>query len=404
MKSASALIFATAVAADYGYGAPSTSSKLGYTTVYPGHGKAPVTVTAQYQPIPTYVNGKWSEYEAISSVITDGYGNKITVTATDEDLTVYHTKKTITHTVTAPVEGYAKPTGYYGAKNATSTKTWNELYEEIHEVPYNHVGPHAIPGYPGNPKCTDNKDEQWVTIKEYSGGKWHTYLHTFTYSAPKPSVTTYDAPGTYTVPANDITVAYPTTVAVEQTYHATANKPITYGGQTTDVTKPTTITAPYAAYETEGATTKTVIHTKTITCDKPGKYTIVKPTTTVYAHDTTVVYPTVTKYPAGVYHHYPETVTITKSHQAYTCSFEQTSTYPVPSATSTHVSSSSSTETATSTKPYGADPSSDYEEPAESYGHASAGYVKRGGVLQRRKAEVAPAKVAVKAAKRVILV
>lgn len=435
MKSASAVLFATAVAAEYGYGAPAssskagyvapvtssklaygahvssakpgynahaTSSKLGYTTIYPGHGKPPCTVTAQYQPVPTYVNGEWSEYEAISTVITDAYGKKMTVTATDEDLTVYHTKKTLTHTVTAPVEGYAKPTGYGGGEKAPYvTKTWDELFEEIHVIPYNHVGPHGIPGYSGNPKCEDKKDEQWVTIKEYSGGKWHTKEHTFTYSAPKPSVTTYDAPGVYTVPANDITVAYPTAVAAEETYHAVANKPITYGGQTTDVTKPTTITAAYAAYETHGAETKTVVHTKTITCNEPGKYTIVKPTTTVYAHDTTFVYPTVTNYPAGVYHHSAETVTITKAHQPYTCSFEQTSTYAVPTAAYTHEAYSSATEEATSTKPYGANPSSDYEEPAESYGHASAGYVKRGGVLQRRKAEAGSAKAG---AKRVILV
>lgn len=403
MKTASALLFATVAAADYGYGAPSTSSKPGYPTIYPGHGKAPVTVTAQYQAIPTYAHGKWSEYEYLSTVFTDVYGNKITVTKTDEPVTVYHTKKTITHT--APVYGgYAKPTGYYGAiKNQTTTKVWNELYEEYHEVPYNHLGPHAIPGYSGNPKCTDNKDEQWVWIKEYSSGKWHTYKHTFTYSAPKPSVTTYDAPGTYTVPANDITVPYPTTVAAEATYHATANKPCTYGGVTTDVTKPTTITVPYGAYETHGHSTKTVIHTKTITCNKPGKYTIVKPTTTVYAHDTTVAYPTITKYPAGVYHHTKETVTITKSHQPYTCSYEQTKTYPVYSHKPTHKPSHKPSHSThpTSTKPHGPDPSSDYEEPAESYGKPYGGYVKRGGVLERRKAEPVSPKAA---AKRVILV
>lgn len=405
MKSASAVIFATAVAAEYGYGPVSTSSEVGYTTVYPGHGAAPVTVTAQYQPVPTYVNGKWSQYEAISSVITDVYGNKITVTAADESLTVYSTKKTITHTVTAPVEGVAKPTGYYGASNATyTTKTWDELYEEIHEVSYDHVGPHAIPGYSGNPKCKDNKDQQSVNVKKYADGKWSTYAQTFTYGAPKPAVTTYDAPGVYTVPASDITVAYPTTVAVEQTYHAAANVPVTYGGMTTSVTKPTTITAAYASCETQGTVTKTVIHSKVVTITKAGEYEIVKPTTTVYPHNTEVAYPAVTEYPAGVYHHAAETVTITKAHQAYTCSFEKTSTYAVPTAISAAVSEyavpSSVADKATGTQPPAADPSSDFEEPAESYGHASAGYVKRGGVLQRRKVET----VAAKAANHVILV
>jgi hypothetical protein len=405
MKSASAVIFATAVAAEYGYAPASTSSQAGYTTVYPGHGAAPVTVTAQYQPVPTYVNGKWEQYEAISTVITDVYGNKISVTAADENLTVYSTKKTITHTVTAPVEGYAKPTGYYGASNATyTTKTWEELYEEIHEASYDHVGPHGIPGYAGNPKCKDNKDEQGVTVKKYADGKWSTYAQTFTYGAPKPAVTTYDAPGVYTVPASDITVAHPTTVAVEQTYHAAANVPVTYGGITTSVSKPTTITAAYAACETHGAVTKTVIHSKVVTITKAGNYEIVKPTTTVYPSSTDVAYPAVTEYPAGVYHHAAETVTITKPHQAYTCSFEQKSAYAVPTAVSAAVSEyavpSPVAEKSTGTQPPAADPSSDYEEPAESYGHASAGYVKRGGVIQRRKA----VKVAVKAAAHVVLV
>ncbi|KAF2273711.1 uncharacterized protein EI97DRAFT_150804 [Westerdykella ornata] len=415
-KATSISLFVASVTAHYGYGAPSTSSKLGYTTIYPGHGEQPVTVTAQYQPVPTYVNGRWSSYEAISTVITDIWGNKITVTKADQDLTVYHTKKTLTHTVTVTngAGGYAKPTGYYGlnstSTNSTSTKTWYELYEEIREVPYNHVGPHAIPGYSGNPRCEDKNDEQSVTIKQYSGGQWKTYAHTFTYSAPKPSVTSYDAPGTYTIPANDITVQYPTTVAVEHTYPAEANKPVTYGGQTTDVTKPTTITAAYAAYETQGTVTKTVVHTKTITCNKPGKYTIHKPTTTVYAHDTTITYPSVTEYPAGVYHHPAETVTITKAHQPYTCKFEQTSTYPVPSSVPSPTGQPGDYEhpeypayTPTPTEPEHPDPSSDHEEPAEDYGHANVGYVKRGGVLQRLKAESAPVK-ARGAARRVILV
>jgi hypothetical protein len=405
MKSATILSLATAVAAEYGYGsAPKTSSKLGYTTVYPGYGKQPVTVTAQYQPVPTYVNGKWSHYEAISTVITDVHGNKITVTKTEQDVTVYHSKTTLTHTKSAPIGGYAKPTGYGASAYANSTKpqTWNELYEEIHYVPYNHMGPHALPGYAGNPKAKETKDQQAVKIKKYQGGKWAEYDHTFTYNAPKPSVTTYDAPGTYTVPAKDITVAYPTTVTATATYTAKANKPVTYGGQITSVSKPTTITAHYPAYETHGTVTKTVIKSTTVACPNAGKYTIVKPTTTVYKHDTTVSYPQVTKYPAGVYHHEAETVTITKSHQPYTCSFEQTSAYPVvtPPAYSAYPDAYSTvpvySDKPSSTGPSYPDPSSDYDEPIESYGHANAGYVKRGGVLERRKAESGPAKPAAK--------
>lgn len=393
MKSATILSLATAVAAEYGYGAaPKTSSasKLGYTTIYPGHGKHPVTVTAQYQPVPTYESGKWSHYEAISTVITDVYGNKITVTKTDQDVTVYHTKTTLTHTKSAPV-GYAKPTGYNAYANSTKPQTWNELYEEIHEVPYNHLGPHALPGYAGNPKAKETKDKQAVKIKKYQGGKWNVYDYTFTYNAPKPQVTTYDAPGTYTVPAKDITVAYPTAAIVTQHYTAKANEPVTYGGHITKVSKPTTITAHYPAYETHGSVTKTVMKTTTVGCPTAGKYTIVKPTTTVYKHDTTGSYPQVTKYPAGVYHHPAEVVTITEAHQPYTCTFEQTSAYPVVTPPA-HPTVPVYGEEPSTAGPAYPDPSSDYDEPIESYGHANAGYVKRGGVLQRRKAESGPAK------------
>lgn len=409
MKSFNTIIFAATVAADYGYGPASSSSsstKLGYTTIYPGYGKEPVTVTAQYQPVPTYVDGKWSEYEAMSSVI-DAYGKKITVTAGDQDLTIYSTKKTLTHTVTSTVMGgQAQPTGYgkpYGYSNTTyTTKVWYELYEELHECSFDHVGPHAIPGYPGNPKCKDNKDEQVMTIKKYSGGKWHKYVQTFYYGPPKTSVTTYDLPGTYTIPANDITYAHPTAVPAEGTYHAEANKPCTYGGVTTQVNKPTTITAAYPAYETHGAVTKTVIYSKTVTCDKPGVYTIVKPTVTVYPHATTVHYPTVTEYPAGTWHHPAETVTITKPGQAYTCSYEPERPHPTFGYPSYPSYPAHPTSKPTNTQPPKPDPSSDYYEPTEEYGHAEpAGYIKRGGVLSRRGAEAAAPK---NAAKRVILV
>ena len=144
-----ALIFA-ATAAAYeaygGYGAdvesssavkPSTSAKpIGYTTIVPGYGKQPVTVTTQHQPYPTCVSpayggkdcAKWDEDAYVSTVIKDYDNNYATITKTAQPVVVYHTKKTITHSATA-TSGYAAPTGV-AYKNGTEG-CWYELYEKI---------------------------------------------------------------------------------------------------------------------------------------------------------------------------------------------------------------------------------------------------------------------------------
>jgi hypothetical protein len=453
MKSASALLLATVVAADYGYGsyAEESSSDAAYTTVYPGYDHEPVTVTSQYQSIPTYDAdaSTWGEYAYVSTVITDYDGNDYTVTNTDQPVTVYHESSTITRYQgeATPVAsaGYNPIAGSNGTSSApypAQTKSaYYELTEEVHEASYKDLGPKALPGYGGSGLRKD-PDHQPVVIKKYSNGKWNSYSHVFTYGAPKPSATTFENPGTYTLPASDLTVEKPTTAAVEARQTCYAHKSVTYGGQTTSVSHKTTLTAPYGAYETHGSSTKTVIKYKTITCPSAGKYTIVKPTTTSYDHDTTISYPTTTHYEPGIYHHPRETVTITKKHQPYTCSFSKTHSYPMPShyptwkptstkpaSTTAHPTSSTKTKTkhhsthkATSTKkassthegyptttsapaytvtkdgygttttpssttPYGPDPSADYDEPLENYGTPYAGYVKRGGMLERRTAE-----------------
>jgi hypothetical protein len=444
MKTTSTLLFVGVATASYDYGvAPTSSSSAGYTTITPGGSSyGPVTVTSQYQTVPTYVSSasSYSSYVYVSTVVTDADGKKCTVTKTEDPVTVYHSKSTKTHTTTygpAPSAGGHLPYGYNGTASPYTphTKTWEELCEKVVEVPYKQLGPSALPGYPGSGLCGEDcygSDDSTPTgddektnyqpahVKEYQDGKWSTYTVTYTYGAPTPKATTYANPGTYTVPDYDVTVQKTKTVAEEGTYTAPAGETVTYGGQTTDVSKSCTITAPYAAYETQGTETKTVIKTTTITADKPGKYTIAKPTTTVYDQEHVCHYPTAKVYPPGVYHHSKETITITKTSQAYTCSYQSTSTYPTssttssyPSAskdsypTSTPVSPSSTTDgyptdypTASSTQPHNPDPSSDYEEPAESYGVPSAGYVKRGGMLQRRKVE----KKAAPVGKRVILV
>ncbi|KAF2113973.1 hypothetical protein BDV96DRAFT_613325 [Lophiotrema nucula] len=420
MKSASALLFASVAAAEgyYGYASSSSSSTLGYTTVYPGHGKEPVTVTSQYQAVPTYVSEEkskyWSSYDWVSTILKDYDSKYTTITSTTDKVIVYHTKTTKTHTstITAPYTtatgGYAYPTGYPVKNATTSTKVWYELYEKIHEVEYCELGPKALPGYGGsglykewNPKAETNY--QPVEVKEYTGGKWKYYAVTYTFGAPKPSVTTYSAPGTYTAPAYEITVTKSSTAAYEEECTAAPHETVTYGGYTTDVTKPTTVTVPYGAYETHGAKTKTVVHYTTVTYTKPGHYTVIKPTTTAYETSTVIVYPTATTYEPGVYTHPVETVTITKSGEAYTCTAHHTSTY-TPSSKPSTTADAYPTSTGTATGPSYPDPSSDYEEPAEEYGAPSAGYVKRGGMLERRKAEEAVVKRAAHPGKRVILV
>ncbi|KAH7112848.1 hypothetical protein B0J11DRAFT_542081 [Dendryphion nanum] len=456
MKSISAALFVGVAAAGEAYGnykpsSSSSSSKIGYTTIHPGHGYEPVTVTSQYQTIPTYAAGTSTYYVWVSTVITGYNGLPVTITKTDQDVTLYSTQSTITHYRTEPASGYAQPTGayqtgsggYYPKSNGTGAypspvvKPYYELYQKVHEAEYKDLGPKALPNYPGSPLYQGEKDKQPVKVKEYQNGKWNNYKHVFDYGVPKPSATTFANPGTYTIPAYDKTVKETYTAPAQATTTCEAGKAVTYGGYTTSVTKPTTITATYPAYETKGTgenkKTETVYKTKTVTCPNAGKYEIQKPTTTSFTKPTTFVYPTVTVYPPGVYHHTRETVTVTKSNQPYTCSYQSTDkptntpSYPTSTSTSapsyptgtttSYDSYPTSTpsgsyptvtkdntypsETPSTTGPHGPDPSSDYVEPAEAYGTASAGYVKRGGMLQRRKAEP---EVKKPAGKRVILV
>jgi hypothetical protein len=130
-----ALIFAATAAAYEAYGgygadakssaavmASSSTKPIGYSTIVPGYGKQPVTVTAQHQAYPTCVSAaygaqgcdKWEEGTYVSTIIKDYDNNNATVTKTEQHLTVYHTQKTITHSATGsstPIGGYATPTG-----------------------------------------------------------------------------------------------------------------------------------------------------------------------------------------------------------------------------------------------------------------------------------------------------
>ncbi|KAF2003941.1 hypothetical protein P154DRAFT_588528 [Amniculicola lignicola CBS 123094] len=392
MKSVSAVLFASVAAAADLYGAAPSA----YTTIDPGYGHALVTVTSQYQPIPTYVAGKkhgyFSKYKYVSTVIDDAEG-KCTITRTKQPVTVYHHKTTYTRTTTYNVPGYPVPTGGY--KNCT-TKVWHELYEKVYEVPYKQLGPSALPGYGGSGLCEKachgdgDTIYQPVHVKEYTGGKWNMYKHTLTYGLPKPSTTMFPTPGVYTLSAYDVTVDHATTIAGEATATCNAGKTVTYGGYTTSFAYPTTVTVPYGAYEKDGDKTKTIIKYITVTATGAGKYTVIQPTTTVYEYDTTIAYPTAVCYETGVYHHPRETVTIINPNKPYVCT----------AYSPKHTNYPGYKSPPSGTRPYPADPSSDYEEPAESYGHVNArAYFRRGGVLRRSAPEVKRTK-----GKRVIVV
>ncbi|KAH9880999.1 hypothetical protein J1614_001492 [Plenodomus biglobosus] len=346
-----ALVFAATAAASYdGYGAhyaesssaamkPSTSPKpVGYTTIYPGYGKEPVTVTSQYQPYPTCVSagyggkdcGKWEDDKYVSTTIKDYDQKVVTITKVAQPVMVYHTKSTITHSAggkgyPTSSAGYAQPTGS-AYKNGTDG-CWYELYEKIEEVPYNQLGPHAMPGYPGSGMYADGDKKQPVHVKEYKGGKWSEYEHVYYHGTPKEEVTTYGKPGVYTVPAKTVTFDYPVAHPAEATKTAKAGETCTYGGQYINADKTGYVTGAYGAWETkvvgDKTVTETVVKYTTVYASSTGKVMVAEPTTTVYAHDTVVAYPIAETYAPGVYKYEAQTVTVTKGGEAYTCSYEK---------------------------------------------------------------------------------
>lgn len=116
--------------------------KDGYTTVIPGYGKTPVTVTSQHQAYPTCVakgyNGKscdkWEDDKYVSTTITDCNKKVVTITNVKDYVTVYQEKKTITHYATPTIGGYGALSTGTSSKNATGN--WYELYEKVHVVEY----------------------------------------------------------------------------------------------------------------------------------------------------------------------------------------------------------------------------------------------------------------------------
>jgi hypothetical protein len=387
MKSAAAaLLLAGAASAYEGYATP-TTTPAPYTTINPCPGcpasiaPKPCTVTAQYQTVSTCsVYGPkgtpvCSTYPYVSTTVKDYEGKVKTITNYDDYVTIDHTKSTKTI--------YPKPTGGYGHyKNSTPTY---EVYEKYVKVKYNKLGPIGAPDskhYLFEDYYNKDTEETYqpVEIVECYSGKCETKAYTYTHGGkPTPSATTYEKPGTYTIPEYVLTVTKSTDECAAATYAATKGDNI-YGAITTDVAYPTTFVYPYPSVKNEHGDkyVSTIIYT-TIIYDHPGKYTIVPPTHTYCEGPKDIVYPTPKPVYPGEYTHTKETVTITKTNEPYTCSYQSSSTYSTPSY-------------GTSTKPSVPGPSDYNTAPVEDYGHATAAaygtYVKRGGVIERKRDEV----------------
>ena len=385
MKSVSALLLAGVASAQVYGGVSSSSSSSAppaYTTINPCPGcpksvaPKPCTVTEQYQTVSTCsVYGPkgtpvCSTYPYVSTTVKDYEGKPTTITKYDDYVTVDYTKSTKTV--------YPKPTGAYGSyKN--STKPTYEVYEKIVKVKYYEIGPIALPGkkdYLYKDYYNKETDETYQPIEviECSGSKCETATYTYTHGKPTPAATTYEKPGTYTIPEYTVTVTESTDECVPTTYHATKGDNF-YGAVTTSVAHPTKFVYPSPAVKHEGGKVySTVIYT-TIIYNYPGKYTIVPPTHTYCEAPTDISYPTVKPVYPGEYTHTKETVTITKSGDSYTYSCDQSSTYSTPSASHTG--------------PSYPNPSDINSSPVAEYGYATAAaYVKRGGVIERKRDEV----------------
>lgn len=155
---------------------------------------------------------------------------------------------------------------------------------------------------------------------------------TVTQDLPVNSVTVFDNPGTYTIPASTWTVTAETTVPVPTTTQLSPGENV-YGGVTTVVQESTTVVCPVAAEETHDSTITTVLHTTTYVCPSAGTYTIGASTTSVPT-STIVVVPTPATVTPGTYTQSEQTVTVTETSFTYVCPAPTDSPAPAP-ATST---------------------------------------------------------------------
>lgn len=159
---------------------------------------------------------------------------------------------------------------------------------------------------------------------------------------PTPFVTTCPTPGTYTVSAETITVNKTKSVFAT-TWTTLTPGTNSYGGYSTSVNCSTTLTIPYCTTTTESTVTKTLTSLTTVTCETPGEYTPVAPTTTVVSVSTVVVYPVPMTFTPSVYTRPETTITATVTEEVFVCP------YSYPYSTTTSTSTNLVTVTATET-------------------------------------------------------
>ncbi|KAH8177645.1 putative beta-glucosidase btgE [Sarocladium implicatum] len=143
---------------------------------------------------------------------------------------------------------------------------------------------------------------------------------------PVPEVTVCETPGTYTIPADTITIDKTVTVCAAASTHLPPGTH-TIGEITTVVEGPSTVTCPYAD-ATNGAEAPVTTHF----CPGAGVCTVVPGTVTVIEEETDVYYPVPTTYAPGTYTAPVTTITVTKDKFVYYCPYT-TSEKPAPQPT-----------------------------------------------------------------------
>lgn len=139
---------------------------------------------------------------------------------------------------------------------------------------------------------------------------------------PTPLITTCPTPGVYTFPEVTVTINRTHTVIAHTTTTLTPGSN-TWGGYTTSVTAPTTITCPYETKSKSGTVVTSVIATTTYVCPSAGEYTPVPPETTVCETSTVEVYPVPATITPGTYTRKATTVTVTETDYVFVCPFEE---------------------------------------------------------------------------------
>jgi hypothetical protein len=301
-------------------------------------------------------------------------------TAKHYEAGVYHHEA---QTVTITKGGQAYTCEYEQTKKyeATSTPKKGREYlahatsAPVHVSGYGHNKPSATPNeypaYPGNSKPSSSVHEVYSAV-------------TLSAAYSKPS---YHGGHGYGGEAKSTSVA-----ASSKPYKAVKSTPV-YGDSTKGYAHPTS--APVYDHSAMSTSTScTNSKTPSPTPEKSAVYSAEVPSiiaTSTSCTDSKTLLATPTKssaYNTKVYGH-PTSTPVAPSTFSAPAYGQST---PIAAASTPCSTNTYGNLTSTPVAPANPDPSSDYEEPAESYGKAETSYTKRGGLIQRRKIVAAKAK------------